>query len=228
MTTKYNPPNFKVINQEICDALSTLKKHGINIEFNEGLKKRFDDLILFDGDDGLFKSLIKNIDTYFEYGCGKSTEYLYRYSNCDIYSVDTDQEWITRIQKLTNGKKDKRLNLDWVDVGNVGQWGYPVSYSKRNFFFNYANNFYKLDKKPDLVLIDGRFRVFCFLTTIKNAPIGTKIVFDDYTNRPLYHVVEEFSPVLDKCGRQALFEVNIDAKNLLNNEILISFQNILL
>ena len=48
--------------------------------------------------------------------------------------MDTDQEWIKRIQKLTNGKKDKRLNLDWVDVGNVGQWGYPVSYSKRNFF----------------------------------------------------------------------------------------------
>ena len=59
MNSNYNPPNFKDINQEICDALSTLKKHGINIEFNEGLRKRFDDLILFDGDDGLFKSLIK-------------------------------------------------------------------------------------------------------------------------------------------------------------------------
>ena len=125
-------------------------------------------------------------------------------------------------------KKDKRLNLDWVDVGNVGQWGYPVSYSKRKFFYNYANNFYKLDKKPDLVLIDGRFRVFCFLTTIKNAPIGTKIVFDDYTNRPLYHVVEEFSPVLDKCGRQALFEVSEIAKEKVSEDLIKSFQNVIL
>ena len=227
MISDYNTSNFKTINQEICDALSTLKKHGINIEFNEELKKRFDDSILFDGDDGLFKSLIKNIDTYFEYGCGKSTEYMYSYSSCNIYSVDTDLQWIKKIQQLTNGKKDKRLNLHWVDVGEVEQWGYPVSYLKRKFFYNYANNFYTLDKKPDLVLIDGRFRVFCFLTTLKNAPTGTKIIFDDYNNRPLYHVIEEFSPLLDKCGRQGLFEVDSKAKNLINDEILVSFQNIL-
>jgi len=205
----------------------TLQNSSFKLKSAKNLKNRSDDQVLFDGDDKLFKDLIKNIDTYFEYGCGKSTEYVYRYTNCNIYSVDTDRSWVKITQQLTNGKKDNRLNIDWIDVGKVEEWGYPITYAKRKYFFNYANNFYKKNYKPDLVLIDGRLRVFCFLTTLRHAPIGTKIIFDDYTNRPIYHVAEEFSPLLDKCGRQALFEVNSKAKNAINNETLLSFQNVL-
>ena len=205
-----------------------IQKNLFKLKSFNKLKNRSDDQLLFDGDDKLFKDLIKNVDTYFEYGCGKSTEYVYKYSNCNIYSVDTDQDWVKKIQQLTNGEKEKRLTIDWIDVGNVENWGYPITYAKRKYFFNYANNFYKKNCKPDLVLIDGRFRIFCFLTTLKKAPSGTKIIFDDYTNRPLYHIAEEFSPVLEKCGRQALFEVNSKAKNNINEETLLSFQNVLL
>ena len=205
----------------------TLQNSSFKLKSAKNLKNRSDDQVLFDGDDKLFKDLIKNIDTYFEYGCGKSTEYVYKYTNCNIYSVDTDQSWVKIAQQFTNGKKDNRLNIDWIDVGKVEEWGYPITYAKRKYFFNYANNFYKKNYKPDLVLIDGRLRVFCFLTTLRHAPIGTKIIFDDYTNRPIYHVAEEFSPLLDKCGRQALFEVNSKAKNAINNETLLSFQNVL-
>ena len=205
-----------------------IQKNLFKLKSFNKLKNRSDDQLLFDGDDKLFKDLIKNVDTYFEYGCGKSTEYVYKYSNCNIYSVDTDQDWVKKIQQLTNGEKEKRLTIDWIDVGNVENWGYPITYAKRKYFFNYANNFYKKNCKPDLVLIDGRFRIFCFLTTLKKAPSGTKIIFDDYTNRPLYHIAEEFSPVLEKCGRQALFEVNSKAKNNINEKTLLSFQNVLL
>ena len=205
----------------------TLQNSSFKFKSAKNLKNRSDDQVLFDGDDKLFKDLIKNIDTYFEYGCGKSTEYVYKNTNCNIYSVDTDQSWVKIAQQFTNGKKDNRLNIDWIDVGKVEEWGYPITYAKRKYFFNYANNFYKKNYKPDLVLIDGRLRVFCFLTTLKHAPIGTKIIFDDYTNRPIYHVAEEFSPLLDKCGRQALFEVNSKAKNAINNRTLLSFQNVL-
>jgi hypothetical protein len=79
---------------------------------------------------------------------------------------------------------------------------------------------------PDLVLIDGRFRVFCFLTSVKFAPVGTKILFDDYINRPFYHVVEEFCERIDTCGRQALFEVSQSAKKKVSDEILSTFQNV--
>ena len=115
-----------------------LDKNVQNISFKSksanNFKNRSNDQVLFDGDDKLFKDLIRNIDTYFEYGCGKSTEYVYKYSNCNIYSVDTDQSWVRKIQQLTNGKKDKRLNIDWIDVGNVEKWGYPTTYEQRKYF----------------------------------------------------------------------------------------------
>ena len=40
-------------------------------------------------------------------------------------------------------------------------------------------------------MIDGRFRVASFLTTLKKSKKGTKIIFDDYKSRSQYHVVEK-------------------------------------
>ena len=226
--TKYKPPNFKTINKEIYDALSVLRRHGFNVNLSEELKNRFDNVILFDGDDSLFKDLIKNIDIYFEYGCGKSTEYMYRFTKSKIFSVDTSKEWIDKIQSITDDKIDDRLNLKWIDVGEIENWGQPKSFKMRKNFTIYADWLWKQNKEPGLVLIDGRFRILCFLTTLRYSPIGTKIIFDDYKERQLYHIVEEFSPVIDRCGRQALFESNIKAKDMITDEVLLSFQNIII
>ena len=61
--------------------------------------------------------------------------------------------------------------------------------------------------KPDLALIDGRFRVACFLHSMLAAEAGTPLLFDEYTNRPRYHLVEEFCPIEQSEGRQELFRV---------------------
>ena len=129
--------------------------------------------------------------------------------------------------RISIKKNDDRLNLNWVDVGEVADWGKPQSYAQRHNFSLYANWFWESEVSPDLVLIDGRFRVLCFLTSLKFAPAGTKIIFDDYSNRPFYHVAEEFTPILDRCGRQVLFEATHQAKELINDDVLLSFQNVI-
>ena len=55
----------------------TIQKNLFKLKSVIKLTNRSDDQLLFNGDDKLFKDLIKNVDTYFEYGCGKSTEYVY-------------------------------------------------------------------------------------------------------------------------------------------------------
>ena len=60
---------------------------------------------------------------------------------------------------------------------------------------------------PDTVLIDGRFRVCCFFTCLKFAKEGTIIIFDDYFDRPYYHIVEKYLDIHQKCGRQAIFKI---------------------
>ena len=183
--------------------------------------------ILFDGDDRLFKNLILNVKTYFEYGCGKSTEYMYKNSNASIFTVDTSKEWAAKTLNLSKDSDHYRLNVKWIDVGDVADWGYPISFEKKQNFVKYANWFWEFGLKPDLVVIDGRFRILCFLTSIKFASIGTQIIFDDYTNRPFYHVAEDFLKIKDTCGRQALFEVDKGSKKLVDESVISEFKNII-
>ena len=82
---------------------------------------------------------------------------------------------------------------------------------------------------PKLVLVDGRFRVCCFLTNLKFAEEGTKILFDDYTNRPHYHFVEKYVSRFKECGRQCMFVVpskaDIDMVEL--EKDIVSFRNVM-
>ena len=179
--------------------------------------------MLFDGDDSLFKDVLKTSKIFGEYGCGSSTEWVLNNTKANIFSVDSSKQWIDEIN-LKNAAYKKRLKLKYIDLGEVENWGRPVGYEKSYNFINYFNWIWNQDILPDTVLIDGRFRVCCFLTSIKYANENTKIIFDDYNNRPYYHVVEKFVKKEQTCGRQALFivknknDINIDLLNIeINN-----------
>ena len=79
----------------------------------------------------------------------------------------------------------------------------PILFFFRKFFLiskakNYASNILaKLENKkifPDLILIDGRYRVLCALYCYKfiiKYNFNTVIIVDDYLNRKSYHVLEK-------------------------------------
>ena len=178
---------------------------------------------LFDGDDSLFKDVLKTSKIFGEYGCGSSTEWVLKNTNANILSVDSSRDWVDKISS-GNAAYNKRIKLKHIDLGEVENWGRPISYEKSCNFINYFNWIWNQDILPDTVLIDGRFRVCCFLTSLKYANENTKIIFDDYNNRPYYHVIEKFIKKEQTCGRQALFivenkkNINIDLLNIeINN-----------
>ncbi len=178
---------------------------------------------LFDGDDSLFKDVLKTSKIFGEYGCGSSTEWVLKNTNANILSVDSSRDWVDKISS-GNAAYNKRIKLKHIDLGEVENWGRPIGYEKSYNFINYFNWIWTQDIIPDTVLIDGRFRVCCFLTSIKYGKENTKIIFDDYNNRPYYHVIEKFIKKEQTCGRQALFivenkkNINIDLLNIeINN-----------
>ena len=77
--------------------------------------------------------------------------------------------------------------------------------------------------KADVILIDGRFRVACFLFSLINAKEGSILILDDYVNRSHYHVVEEVLEVHKYCGRQAVFRVPRVFNKQLAQELLNNF-----
>lgn len=162
---------------------------------------------LFDGDDKLFKGLITSSKVYGEYGCGLSTIWAAKETNSLICSVDTSKEWVEKVTNELSLDEQKRVGIHHIDVGECHNWGFPRSYKYRHNFIKYIESIWCRKTKPDLILIDGRFRVSCFLMSLLNANEGAHIIFDDYINREYYHVVEEYVDVEKIYGRQALFIV---------------------
>lgn len=158
----------------------------------------------------VFDQYVTGATCYLEYGAGGSTLRAGQLHAQYIISIDSSLAWIKAVKTAMGSP----LTVDMIhcDIGEVGAWGRPKD---QQGLFNY--HFYmsmpwavarnKL-LTPAVVLIDGRFRVACFLYSLICAQPGTIILFDDYANRDHYHVVEDFSVPLETYGRMAIFEVN--------------------
>lgn len=160
---------------------------------------------LFDGNDKVFKELVSRASCYFEYGSGLSTQWVIGNTRADVVSVETSLFWINEIKKSLG--EESRWRPIYVNVGPLGDWGRPLGFRFRSRFLYYAASPWRLVKSPEVILIDGRFRVLCFLVCLLNAKAGTKIIFDDYLDREYYHVCGEFLKPVWFIGRQAIFQI---------------------
>lgn len=65
----------------------------------------------------------------------------------------------------------------------------------------YTNPKIKIKSKLiDLILIDGRFRVACCLHCYNIIDKNTCIIFDDFLNRPEYHIVLDYYDIIEKTS----------------------------
>jgi hypothetical protein len=157
----------------------------------------------------LLREALTDTTTFLEFGSGLSTLYVSSNFKCRIRSIETDATWVEAVSHHTKG----RAEILYVDLGPVGKWGRPLSYRERGRFPSYWKLAFKDGYNPDLVLIDGRFRVATFLGCLKLTNPGTKIVFDDYPVRDNYRVIEEIVSPMKETRNQALF-IRPDSLNL--------------
>ena len=81
-------------------------------------------------------------------------------------------------------------------------WGYPGPNSTKIQHKNYSNYIRNLtleqQQSIDLIFIDGRFRVACCLKCFDIMNIDCLIAFDDFLDRPSYHVVLDYYDIVEK------------------------------
>jgi hypothetical protein len=154
----------------------------------------------------MFMQLIEGANRYVEYGCGGSTRVALSQSNAQIFAVDSSSEWVARVRADAATLRE-RLHVECIDLGPLGDWGAPLGYSHRRNFRSYIQSPWRRTDTADLVLIDGRFRVATFCCSMLHCPPGTVVLFDDYSDRPEYHVVEECVKPEMLAGRMAKFVV---------------------
>lgn len=171
--------NIKIILQIIFHIL----RYHNKIKINYNLKKtpNFESKL----SNYYFKKKLKKSKFYFEYGSGSSTIFANKLLK-EYVSIESDRNFYLFM-------KGKNIpNIKFIDFGYVFFFSVPIFYkfNKKKAFkiaTNYANQIFKMKKNPDLILIDGRYRVLCALTVLeyvkRNNIKKITIILDDYGKR---------------------------------------------
>jgi protein O-GlcNAc transferase len=142
---------------------------------------------------------------YFEFGAGGSTVAATEIPTLStIRSVESDPAWIRRILPWL----DARCEVAHGDIGPVGHLGYPTrGAAAADLFPNYTHApLWRLGAPvPDLVLVDGRFRVVCACEALLRTPAAT-ICIHDFWNRPQYHALLSLLEVEERVETLGVFK----------------------
>lgn len=144
-----------------------------------------------------------------EHGSGGSTVLAAELGRT-VFSVESDAAWLAGMEAwFAANPPAGPVHLHHGDVGPTGDWGKPVALGAFSKFPGYATSVWDRADfvAPDVVLIDGRFRVACFVTTFLRATRALRLLFDDYADRRHYHIVERLAAPVARAGRMAIFDL---------------------
>ena len=145
-----------------------------------------------------------------EYGSGGSTVLAGKTAGASVFSVESDAKWLADLQGYFDAEPPvAKVTLHHGDIGPTREWGQPVDSKAFHKWPSYALSVWeRLDfQRPDVVLIDGRFRPACFLTTLYRCQAPVTVLWDDYIDRQPYHKVEELVRPTALIGRMAVFDL---------------------
>ncbi len=172
----------------------------------------------------IFLEHLSRANYYLEYGSGGSTVTAARLKR-PFTTVESDKKFLQAVIRKI-GRADPNTFIH-VSVGLTDKAGTPMFRLKpllKKWGQQYAEAPWLRapTPQPNLILIDGRFRVASTLESIKQCVrhgIGSQvtILIDDY-DRPLYHIVEKYLQLKSCQGGLATFKIkeNIDLNELEN------------
>jgi hypothetical protein len=156
---------------------------------------------------------LKETSCFLEYGAGGSTLLAASLNVPQIVSVETDARFAQAVRKAATRLRSKSvLHLITIKLGRTKEWGVPATFDAYELWPEYALRPWEFLRKnelsPDLILIDGRFRVASFFASLLEARPGTLIMFDDYLLRKgEYDSAESVIAPTRLIGRTAVFTV---------------------
>lgn len=145
-----------------------------------------------------------------EYGSGGSTVLAGERPEGVIFSVESDAAWLADLRAwLVAHLPRSRVVLHHADIGPTRAWGFPKGRKAIDLWPAYAFSVWERPdfQAPDLVLVDGRFRLACMLTTLFSITRPTVLLVDDYADRPAYHRFETLAGRPRMIGRMAFFNL---------------------
>jgi protein O-GlcNAc transferase len=148
----------------------------------------------------MFYKYLDKSTNYFEFGSGGSTYQAALRKNIHaIYSVESDLDWYNKLKDIL--KNESRLNYIYNEMDTKpNTWGHPGPNSTPLQHKNYSNHLVMCKDRNaiDLIMIDGRFRVASCLKCFDIINDRCLIAFDDFLDRPQYHVVLDYYDIIEQ------------------------------
>ncbi len=151
-----------------------------------------------------FLDKLKKSKFYFEYGSGSST-LVANDLNKKFISIELDKKYYLELKK-----KIKNDQVKFFNIGPVGEFSYPIFKLKKKIvnYINSIDTYLSNEDYPDLILIDGRFRIACCLNILKHIQkksLKVLILLDDYEKRESYKILNKFFKI-KSIGRMAVLK----------------------
>lgn len=152
----------------------------------------------------LLLSYLNSSTNYFEFGAGGSTELACSLENVrKVVSSEGSSEFLNSLVDRSPCLKTKKFVPNYIDIGPVGNWTVPLDKTTKPRWKNYALSIHQFKElKPEVVLVDGRFRAACVLSTLLLANEGYTpiiLVHDFFERFRHYKVVLQFA-TMEKCA----------------------------
>jgi hypothetical protein len=151
---------------------------------------------------------LKRTSFYLEFGCGGTTVLA---NDLGVLTVSVESDAVYAAVVRSALRHPELTKIVTPDMGITGLWGMPMFFANKKGpryikapFNGICTQF------PDLIFVDGRYRVACTLESASRAAragFTSKLLFDDYQPRDQYHVVEKYLGAPERIGRAALFLV---------------------
>jgi hypothetical protein len=154
----------------------------------------------------LFRSFLRCSNNYLEFGAGGSTVLAASLVTETVLSIDSSQEWLGRVEKSCIEEKTQvQPELVHVDIGDTKEWGYPIN--KNIDWTRYHSAIWErpLASHADLFLIDGRFRVACFMQVVLRSQPNAVVCMHDFRSRKQYHIIKEVAREVAVAGDFSAF-----------------------
>jgi hypothetical protein len=160
------------------------------------------------GERGLFESLLRAARSYLEFGAGGSTRLAASLVAESVISVDSSREWLDRVRERCLASRLRVApTLLHVSIGETKDWGYPADESARDRWLDCHGGIWShgAARDADLYLVDGRFRVACFMQVLLHARPDALIAIHDFANRPHDQVIRGMAREIATCGNLSVF-----------------------